>query len=693
VSGGVIIPLAELAGGRAAQVRVEAPGTGDAVAQFGQRLGQIGEAMETDRLDREMVVARSRIQRDLGQLALEMEGIGDPDALDAAWVERSGALRAQSMAGVDPRNRARVEASYDELANGYTLRIGARALEGRNSAWRAALDEQTNAYVGAAAGSDRGSRDAGLQELTESVADGIASGRITPEQGGDILRRAAAEGEQAAVLRHLEADPAGVVAALDRGEYEGLDPVYAENVRIKAANDIAAASVEAERQAKVASDAIGDELGEIRDIFAAGRMPSAGQLALLSDARAQDRPEFAETMAAGELMRDRGAILSAPPAEIAAMIQEERAQPIVRKWQNERLKVLEGAFAKANEGWGKDPIAMAASVGMAVPDLPDFDAAAPGGFVRALRDRAAYARSTIEGEGYARVAIPLTLDEQAVLKEAAGLERDPAERVALAGTLGGVLGPDAAAAIAGDEVFGHVSGLLADGGSAGVAREVFRGQQAIEAETVVMPSRADRLGPTFAQVGNLFADVDGGEMMQGAVQKAADALYAARVRRQPAGTDIDEVVYRQAVHEVLGGTGVVDPDPRKNNKDVKGGIQTVRGELTALPAGVGAADVEVALGKLGRRTLDKGDRRGVAAAAQNVSDDAFLAGQLAAMSRDGAAPEIAGVPVTVRDLAHMTLRAIGGGEYMMLYQGEKLTLPDGQTWRFTIPGLLREAAR
>ncbi|PJN92435.1 hypothetical protein CNY89_29745, partial [Amaricoccus sp. HAR-UPW-R2A-40] len=42
-------------------------------------------AMETDRLDREAVTIRSRMQRDLGQLALDMEGVGDPDALDRTW--------------------------------------------------------------------------------------------------------------------------------------------------------------------------------------------------------------------------------------------------------------------------------------------------------------------------------------------------------------------------------------------------------------------------------------------------------------------------------------------------------------------------------------------------------------------------------------------------------------------------------
>lgn len=338
------IPLAELAGGAAPRIRVEAEQGGTAVAEFGARMVRIGDAMETDRLDREAVTVRSRMQRDLGQLALDMESVGDPDELDRSWVERSSALRDEVLGAADPRNRARLEANWNELADARSLQIGARAIEARNSAWRAGLDEQAYSYVSTAAGADPKTRQAGRDQLADTVAEGIASGRITPEQGAVILRNAAQDGERAALTGRLDTDPEGALAALEAGEYPGLDPLYAEGAktvaRSKVAQRDATAQVEADRQAKVRQTEIGERLKAGTINARAGRV-NTWEADLRADPEVRAHPDFPEFEAALELRDAIPGFATMTPDQQAELIAAEAAKPVTDTWETKRLEALQ----------------------------------------------------------------------------------------------------------------------------------------------------------------------------------------------------------------------------------------------------------------------------------------------------------------------------------------------------------------
>lgn len=674
----ITIPLADVSPGVSApRIRVEADQGAGVVGQFGARLAQIGETMEADRLDREIGRVRVDLARDLGEARLRLEAETDPDALEAGWQATAAEMRTAALARVDKRNAERAELMFDEMAGAHALRLGARALDLRQGEYRINLSNLGDTLQGQAGAMDPDTRAAGMDAYADALAEAVAAGAMDPEAANDLLRAQRDGMDRAAALRALDENPASLIERLDAGEFEGLDGVYREGLRARASSTLAAdaarAASEAERTATARAKIIGDELAQVAQIAGGGRTPA--QLAILDDPEAQAHPKYPEALAAVELMAEQPRLPMMTVAELDALIAEERAQPIVRSYQAERLKVLEDARDAAAEGWGKDPIGFAEGAGFAVPELPEFDATDPEAFREGLRARAAYG-TALEAQGYGRVAIPLSLEERADIKAAATIDADPAERAALAMEVAGAFGAGAASEIAADPVFGHMGGFLARGGPRGLAEEVFRGQQAIQAETVILPPVKDRVPPVFETIETVLGDLPGGERLQGEITAAADALYAARVRRTDPAGDIDEAEYAKALHAVLGGTG------EPGRRGATGGIQPVRGAPTILPAGVTPDAVEDALDRIGT-SLTGAMRR---------DDTEVFARQIAAIGA-GAVPEIDGVPITPRDLRRLTLRAVGPDAYRLEFRGQVLADAEGNPWTMSLRALLREAGQ
>lgn len=644
------IPLAELTGGAAPRIRVEAEQGGTAVAEFGARMARIGDAMETDRLDREAVMVRSRMQRDLGQLALEMESVGDPDALDRTWVERSSALRDEVLGAADPRNRARLEANWNELADARSLQIGARAIEGRNSAWRAGLDEQAYSYVSTAAGADPRTRQAGRDQLADTVAEGIASGRITPEQGAAILRGAAQDGERAALMGRLDTDPDGALAALEAGEYQGLDPIYAEGAktvaRSKVAQRDAQAQAEAERLAVARAKEIGDRLHAVRDNAREGRV-SAHEVDLMSDPEVRNHPDYAEAEAAIAVRAALPQFALLPPVDQQALIAAEAGKAITDSWENRKLDAMrKGAVASA-EAWAGDAIKQAGALGFKVPELPD-PAGDPAEFARGLAARRGFALS-LRDRKFVEAPVFFSAEERAQLAQATGKAADPETRAALAQGFVSAFGKDAPRALAeigGDEVFAHMGSLASAGGPPGLAAEAFRGQQAIDAKLAALPKAADR---------RLWADEVLGDVLardaptEARILKSADAIYAARA---PRSGEPDADAYKAALQAAIGQDATARGEPI-------GGVQEVRGTRTILPIGVSAAAVEIALDQ----------------------DDA--ADRLRAAGASGGDPLYAGQPLSPDMVGGLKLRAVGNDAYALYVErrGRRFDVTDSSSGR------------
>lgn len=651
---GIIIPMAEITGGRAARVRVEADETAGVVAEFGSRLGQIGEALETDRLERDMGRARIDITRRLGEKRLEFDSVGDPDAIDRGWQDTTAALRAEVLAGVDPRNADRAGMAFDELASSHALNLGARALDLRQGAYRVNLDTQAQAVLANAAGMDPQTRAAELDLLTDSAAAAVTNGVMTPEQANAWLIEQRDNSNRAAALRALETDPEALIAGMDRGDYGDLDPVYAEGLRGRAGSAIKAEaarqSAESARATAERQTLIGDRLAVIAG-NAWDKRVNAWEDELMSDPEVRAHPKFAEAQAAIALRDTLPEFAALPPGRQAELIAAERKRPISERYEDKVLEAMETRHAADKAAWEKDPIAQAAALGLTPPPpLPDL-AGDPGEVAAALAARRGYGLSLVQ-TGYVGKPAYFSAEERAQLAAATGVDQDPAARARLAASLVAGFGPEAPRALAeigGDGVFAHMGGLASASRNPALAAEAFKGQQMIDQKLVELPDQAERRAWVDGAFGDLFAD---DAMTEGRVIAAADAIYAARAR----GSEPEEDAYRAALNAALG-AGV------NADGDATGGVQRVRRTETLLPLNVSAAQVETGLG---------------VAAAMFETEGADALAPWRAASVTGGAPTYAGQPLSADVLGAVRLRAVGNDVYELYVErrGQRFDVTD-----------------
>ncbi|MBQ0749694.1 MAG: hypothetical protein KBT70_05780 [Roseovarius sp.] len=713
--------------GRAARATEVVPDqTGDAVAQLGNIAATVGFAMQEDRRDRNFQRAQVDLTREVNDLRLGVEEIGDPDQADQFWEQGKARLRQRYLeadgenAVLDPANRDKFGIAFDRLIDATAFSVGARNLGLRQSQREATFIEYTQEASRAGAGADPQTRATLFAQGDEMIASLLEAGVIDPEEAAK--RRIALRGDvsNAHAIRMITDDPQAFLSAVDQGDFPGLDGDTLERYRAQATSALATAEKQAasaaEKAEKERQTALGNRLSEMRQIMADGRTPV--DEAFLADPDVQAHPEFAETMAARSLRDENIALAEMTPDEIGALIAGERGKKVAHKFQTERLKVLEDWQRRHEEGFAADPIAYARSLwngtdrpsARQIIDLPDFDPANPAAFGQALALRAQQGQELVD-QGFAPELRILSDDERERLRAQAGLESDPASRAALAQTLATSLPResfDRLSNVIDDPVFSHVGGLMASGGSRGVAEEVLRGQQVIDQGNVILPPVRDRTEPAFAAVSDFFADVPGGEALQATITKSADALYAARIRRSDPAGDIDEDVYRQALHEVMGGQGVF------NARDAKGGMQEVRGALTPLPQNVGARDVERVIQGLSRDLL--GLRQAEVPGAELREIDTIAAtgtvvrpitrlepeaaqarasAFLQAASISGGQPGINGEPVDADTLQSLSLRAVGPDVYQFVAPDGRAIgdLQSGGPFEFRLSELVRRYPR
>lgn len=606
----LILPRAGTDPGRAARAAEIVPNeTGAMLAGLGDIAAQVGQQLENDRRDRNFQRAQVDLTREVNDLRLGVEQIGNPDEAEAFWKRGVQGLRQRYLetegedAVLDPRNRDRFGIAFDRLVDATAFSVGARNLGLRRSQRAATAFELRQEASRMGAGADPQTRAALFAEIDEDIALRLQSGDLTPEEAAKERFAARGEISNAHAIRMITEDPQSFLEA-DIEDFPGMDGDTFERYRAQAASAQATAenqaAAAAEKAARERQAALGSRLTEMRDIMADGR--TAVDEEFLSDPEVQAHPDFAETMAMRSLRDENVALAEMTPDQIDALIAGERGKKVAHKFQTERLKVLEDWRDRHEEGFARDPIAYARSLwnrtdrpsARQIIDLPDFDPSNPEAFGQALALRARQGQELVD-EGFTTELRILTDAERETLRAQAGQDNDPASRAALAQVLATSLPResfDRLSSVIDDPVFSHVGGLMASGGARAVAEEVLRGQQVIGQGNVILPPVRDRTEPAFAAVRDFFADVPGGEALQATITKSADALYAARIRRSDPAGGIDEDVYRQALHEVMGGQGRFDA------RDAKGGMQMFREKLTPLPLGVGARDVERAMSSL-----------------------------------------------------------------------------------------------
>lgn len=678
--------------------------TGAVFAEFGARMAQVGQALEGERLDREMTRLRTGMTKDLGELRLQVEDMGDPDQAGAAWDQGTAQIKARYMDGADASGRAMVDPklredfglAFDDLSATHSLAIGGRLMQMRQSQRMAQYYDYSNAVVSQAATTDPNTRDQLFADLDAQIDTRIARGDMTPEQGAVAKREARQSAENTSAITLMDQDPAGLVGMLDGGGLGNLDPETRARYRASAQGEVerraVAAQKAAEAQQRELSTAWGQRLDDISSIAGSGQK-SVDEVWLhsqpVADLAAQD-PAFArrygKAMAATALRNERPGISLATPAELNRAIEEERARPKVAAWDAERLPLLEAQRDKAIEGWRKDPMDFARKSGMQVPALDLSNVAT---VPAAIAQRVTFA-GVLKDQGYTAEAAPLDKEEQTRLTAAIGGIKDAEQRATLVGQIAGAMiqrggDPDDIDALAKDPVQRWVAMSEANGSFTGaLGGEILRGQEAIDAKTVKLPPAADRMGPTFDMLTDMFAGVDGGEAIQAQMMAAADALYAARVRGGDPADGINEEIYAQAMHEVLGGSGAYGTSRQR------GGVQEVNGRRAFLPDGVRGRDVTDALAGIAS-DLQPG-RAAYGMAGQNSrSSQADRADQVLPAIAGGARPVINGRALSAEEWRNASITQVGPDEYaLMLDYGGGMQAQDetGEPFVFSLNRLL-----
>lgn len=659
------VPRAGVAAGRApelSRVPVAQSEAGAAIAGLGDAMLQIGTGLEVERSRRELAGARVQMMDGLNNLRLEMEQVGDPDAIDRDYPARAAELKSQIIGTLSARSQPDADAMFEEMRASHGLALGARSVDLRQSQRMAQLSRTTDSAVRAGATADPTTQAVYLGQLDDHLSELVATGTITPEEAQTRRTAAAQEMEAARAMRLLSQDPAGLITALDAGAdggFANLDPTKVEAYRARAvaqiAADEAARMAEDKRAAKERVELARDTLKDGIAVFGKGRAWTGADQAdaMLADPEIAALPEAREYAHARLLHEMKPRFAALPMAEKRAMLAEAEARPIGKDYEADLVEAMRAQIAADEKAWREDRFAHAAEIGLTpAPELPDPAQAS----ATDLRRRAIYAAS-LRDAGQVEDVEYFSPAERDAWKDATSTATSPAERTRLAAAFMAGFGDqaeDAAREIGADGLFTYVGGMVAAGGSETLARQIFDGARVLETRDTPMPAAPQRRSAFFREFNGLFDDGTvegrGDEAAQrDAIIAAADALYAWKRRGDPDATDsvLNEEKYLQAVHEVMGGTGDYGSDK------ARGGVQKLRRRLTLMPPGLAAAEVEDALDLFKAGTPEP-----------ELLDRAWRD-----VSASGNVPQAGGKPLNAATIDRFGLRLIEGTAY-------ELTVPD-----------------
>lgn len=606
---GLIVPTAGSDGGRAANVTPrEAPQTGAMLAQLGQQMESVGLNLENDYLDRQAKRFQVDLTRDMNNLRLEVDQVGDPDAAEAMWMARSNELRQSFLQGqtedgrpkVHKRNAERFGLAFDEMHNRFSTAVARQTLAGRQSQREATYIEYAHEATRAAATADPDTRAVLTAEGIDHIDSLVANNVIDAAEGA--RRKAALYGDidNARAIEMVASDPVGFLQASDGEDFGGLSGDVLARYRVRAQANIdseqaallRAAGVEAKKRAKVTAD----RLADIRDVVGEGMQTT--DMAWLASDEAKTAPDYAETMASISLSDDNPGMAQMTPAQFDALIAGEKARPVTFKYQTERYQRAAELKADAEAAWAKDEIAYAQEIGIYVPELPEFDPDNPVEFGRALQARVEHGQEMVDA-GHISTGRALSDVERDALEVLAKPDQDPKSRLALVKSLALGYGDTArthAEGINDDPVFGWAVSLTTQGVPDRTVRMILSGQTKLSNKTVSAPSRAQAIELFHEQTGNDFQDQP---QLTNAVLGAALAIYAEENPIEDTG-ELDDEKFKQAIQIAMGATRGGD------QKLSRGGIMEIDGPVDyqlPLPANMDHASVLAGLAAV-RAELD-----------------------------------------------------------------------------------------
>ncbi|MBR9840257.1 MAG: hypothetical protein GYB50_20540 [Rhodobacteraceae bacterium] len=682
------VPSAGISPGRAARaVPQPLPEGGAELAQFGQTMLAVGTQLENDRLDREMKRAQVDLTRDVNDLRLQVDQIGDPDAAEAAWTQGVSGLREQYQNGtnaagqprVDPKNANDFGLMFDQLTNSVAYSVGRRTIDLRNAEREATWINYAHQAVRTGATADQGTVDVLLSQGNSQIDGLLAAGVIDAAEAERRRIGLQADISNAKAIRMVEEDPQGFIAQAEEGGFAGLEADTVARYQVTAKNNIEAREAAATREATKRAD---DRVTDIRDIARDDRISTDEAYLETDDAKASEY--YGEARAAVALQREYASLKRMTPDQLMDIIDQEETQKVAKPYQTERLKLLNDLLDDHDTGYTDDPVGYANKTGVASIEPIDWTADSTT-LASELSRRSDIGTQLVDG-GYTHTRRVLTEEEADALSDVLDVEAEPEERLRIAGVLARELGGAELARLSDDPVLTHAGDFVAAGYPPGRALDMLRGQAAMDRDNVVMPPLKDRRGTSFQVLDQVYADLPGGDALEARTLAAADALYARRMGRVDPTAAIDEDRYAQALHEALGGTGVY------GSGEAQGGIGEVSGTPVILPKGISTTAAERALERIGL-IADPDRPRAV-----EFSNEQ-LAKQLERAS-GGQVPDIDGELPDARTLRELQIMAVGDDAYVFVRPSDDPADPptalmnrQGDLFTFSLRRLIREARR
>lgn len=698
------VPTAGSIAGRAPRIEVAQPQGAAVIAEFGQRMAEVGQRWQDEQRQRQGQRAQLDITRDLGLARQEVEQIGDPAQIGAAWDARVQAIREQYITpGMDPKLSEALDLSLRELSDRHSLALGNRVIGLQQSQREADWVNLQQGIVAEAATADPTTFGALIDFGKAAIDDRVASGGLDPATAAQqkIALEQDVYGARAGAL--LQSDPKALLAQIDAKEWDVMGDAL-PGLRQQAARAVAeieaVGAKEAAKAAEEQAKLIGDRLKEI--VAIAGKGGAAIDESLMADPQVQANPEYARAAAAIALRDEKPGIRAMTVAELDAEILREKNRPVAAEWQLERLQVLEQWRDEAARKSATDPVSYLRDSGLKVPDLPPLDPADPAPFAQGLSARLA-TDAAARKQGYAQAPAVFDAEELATYKAAADPKADPAQRLALARAFASQGATEsrylAGKVIGADPVFTRATTLIGTLGDLPLAEEMLRGQARMKAGTVNMPTGPDQVRVFDEVTGGVF---DRSPALKAEIMAAAEALYADGAATVQAGdgtkwADNGDAIeaYTAALQRVIGGR------KDKDGQYTIGGLQPFNGGLTYLPPGVAMRDLEATWDSLNLQLdISSSFDQQPGGAQVRLAGTPFAAASIV----PGALPDLGPEPGDI--LYDLQLRPVltRDGQptdvYELTYQHNGATVvvpqandPDGRAYRFKLPALIREARK
>ena len=578
-------PIAGTSPGRAARAQTVQPSqTGAAMGQLGETMFKVGTAIEADRLDREFARAQVDLTRDLNDLRLEVEQMGDPDAADRHFRDRSNALRDTYLTGttedgrprISERNAERFGLAFEDLANRHAFQVGARNLALRQSQRLATYNDYVAEAVRGAANADADTREVFIANGEQIIAGLLESGAIDPEGAQKLRADLASNVTWQAAVQKASDNPAEFLERADAGEWDQLHPKVLAEMRLSVQANLAKAAASEAREAEAARrlevKTTKGELSRIASLSDSTRL-APDDLAFVNSpqvvAMAEENPEVAlernkvlARMSIDQSMPDWEKL---SPTQLAALILEERAKPVTHEYQEERLEVLEDLYAARTKALADDPVAaLTKDMGYKIPPLQldgSLEDLAQDLYTRSLSMR------DFQESGYLDEFVVFSNDEARAIKARLASDADPQDRFELVESMAAVLGadgPDVVFRATGNRTVAHAVDLSVWGGSRDAIADILTGEKKIADGTANRPNASSFREAFYDLTTGRF---EGQPELQARLLRAAEAIYVVNAPVEDSGS-IDSDLARAAINRALGGDG-------RDSDLARGGIASI----------------------------------------------------------------------------------------------------------------------